>query len=92
MGGRVRWVGRWYRLKIGGLSLEDYEHLPQYERTWSQPPKYDGRMDGSIGLFYDYGPSHPMNAVFLHSIVGAEWPGPACVSGVFCWETFEVEA
>ena len=49
-------------------------------------PQYDGRLDGLRGPFYAYGRMQTdPDAVYLHSIIGAEWPGPQCVDGVFCW-------
>jgi hypothetical protein len=91
--GRVRWLGRWFKVEDGTLSVEEYSTLPRQGRTYANRPRYDGRMDGARGLFYTYGDHHAgsRDHVYLHSIVGAEWPGPSCVDGFFVWETFALE-
>lgn len=95
-GGRVFWEGRWFRLVDGDLSLDAYRQLSLTDRAQNaNKPKYDGRMDGVRGLFYNYGRHHELsrNHVWLHSIVPDQpWPGPSCVDGVFHWETFALEA
>lgn len=100
-GGRVKWHGRWYVLddSPANVSPEEYEAMPQRHsaRSMDLCPRYDGRMDGRRGLFYDYGPDPYGNgsegpltqAVWLHN-VDDEWPGPACVGGMFVWERFSL--
>lgn len=93
-GCRVRWCGAWYRLVDGEMTLSEHERMSHDERAHcGRKPRYDGRMDGMVGLFYDYGPGHDPEKrhVWLHSIIGEPWPGPSCINGVFAWETFERE-
>ena len=92
-GGRVLFRRRWFRLEDGPLSVAEYAALPHEKKQRGNRPMYDGRMDGLRGLFYTYGNHHEgsRDHVYLHSIVGAEWPGPACVEGYFVWETFGLE-
>lgn len=100
-GARVRWCGRWFRLddRPANVSVSEYEKLSPKERGRPEAdpdckrPAYDGRLDGLKGLFFTYGQHHERskNHVWLHSIVGVEWPGPACVGGYFVWDTFKLE-
>lgn len=95
---RVLWRRAWYRLVDGPTPLDEYAKVTLVPRSHSPLPRYDGRLDGLRGLFYTYGDISTKGntalegRIWLHSIVGAEWPGPACVNGVFCWETFAKEA
>lgn len=86
-------MGRWYRLVDGPVPRAGYEALGLAIASRGPLPKYDGSMDGRVGLFYTYGDHHERsrNHVWLHS-VDDEYPGPACVGGVFVWETFALEA
>lgn len=90
-GGRVFWSGHWFKVVDGPVPREEYEAIPLLQRVQANTPKpkYDGSMDGKRARFYDYGPSDEPRCPHLHSIEGEEWPGPACVAGVFVWTKFE---
>lgn len=92
-GGRVLWLGRYFVPEDGELPVSDFEALPAEDRVkWENQAKYDGRLDGLKALFYTYGDHHEAskNHIYLYS-VGDEWPGPSCIRGVFCWETWRLE-
>lgn len=78
--------------------------VDEFERTFGgtdrtrQPyrkddPKYDGRMDGMKACFHTYGDHHERSKthIYLHSVEGAEWPGPNCIASYFVWESYAVE-
>lgn len=89
-GGRVRWLGRDFVLEDGPIPRDEYERADRDAQRQGPRPRYDGTMDGMLGLFYTYGSHHEASKdhVYLHSIVGAPWPGPECVAGYFVWDTF----
>lgn len=98
-GGRVKWLGRWYQVEDGTLSVSEYEARFGLRAGNRQPmhsdcPRYDGRMDGKLGLFYTYGRHHAasLDHVYFHSMADREWPGPNCIGGYFVWESFRLEA
>lgn len=99
-GGRVKWMGRQYVLEDGQMPVEEYirrfghRSIRERQPMHDDRPKYDGRMDGMKALLYTYGNHHEGSKthVYLHSIEGAEWPGPNCVAGYFVWDSFVVAA
>lgn len=97
-GGEVVWMGRRYRLddSPADVSVAEYSAIPFERRGRLEEdgtkhcPRYDGSMDGALGLFYTYGDHHEGSKthIYLHSIPSDPWPGRQCVAGVFVWDTF----